>query len=845
MPAAATAATKSGPGLLGLIIMCMLGLFVLGALVVATLNAADLGWPAFIMLTGVGIAGVFCLSTLFVTRRQNRALMRDVNSRLDTARSANTKRGTSTPSTAFFGAFEHASDPALLVKDGKPFQANAAYRIWARDMGVSGMSDAPPPLERLLTSGENQAASIIFRLHRTLSESSPDHAERVSEYVDSIGPEGQLYRYRLTVSRFDGAHLWQISDVTETAGTVKQTLIDAPVGLLSISEDGRVIATNSVLDRWLGVSDQNRPEHLSALVRDPSALLESEKTPGRIVRADARLITRKGIVTPVIMMAVWQAMDTGVLIANIAFYGYSTLGAPNAALAANARTGDGGGNSHESFLASPFAILELEGWELSGAVIKNANPAFETMSDGLVWDGVKFSDIFDADLPLEKLSENPHAPVDAILLGIEKRPVSVYISSDPVDTDKRWAYLVDISARKSLEDQLIQSQKMQAIGQLAAGVAHDFNNLLTTMRLNADELLGRHPTGDPSYQELNSINTTISRAASLVKKLLAFSSKQTLRMELIILSDLLSELKAHLEQSLGERVTLDLVHGRDLPLIRGDTSQMDTVLVNLCVNARDAMTPMGGGRITITTSVVGRDAVGQDRIAPISGDKFVRIAFADTGTGMTDAVKAKIFEPFFTTKEQGKGTGLGLATVYGIVEQMDGHMTVDSELGVGTTFNLYFPVAEAETEADAAHLKLLKAGKPIQKPRDLTGQGTILFVEDEVSVRQIAAKTLRKRGYKVVEAGDGEEAYEILEETETPFDLMISDVVMPGMDGPTLLKKGRALLGDARIVFISGYAKHDFSDLLSEEPDVTFLPKPFTLSELAERVKAEIGESGS
>ena len=423
-------------------------------------------------------------------------------------------------------------------------------------------------------------------------------------------------------------------------------------------------------------------------------------------------------------------------------------------------------------------------------------------------------------------------------------PVSVYIVPDPDEETLSWAYMVDVSARKSLEEQLVQSQKMQAIGQLAAGVAHDFNNLLTAIRLNTDELLQRHPVGDPSYPELQSINTTGIRAAALVKKLLAFSRKQTRRTELLSVTDTLSDMAVTLKQTLGERAVLNMVHGRGLSPIRADKSQIDTVLMNLCVNARDAMESQGGGKITVTSSEVSREDIKDQSIAlvlkDIKAESFIVIDVTDTGTGMTDEVKSKIFEPFFTTKEQGKGTGLGLATVYGIVQQSGGHLTVDSKLGKGTTFRMYLPAADP---SEALSEPVVKAPVEVRKPVSLAGQGTILFVEDEASVRLIAAKTLRKRGYKVIEAEDGEEAFEILEDEEHDFDLMISDVVMPGMDGPTLLKKGRKMLGDARIVFISGYAEEEFSELLSEEPDVTFLPKPFTLAQLAEKVKSEIGES--
>jgi len=228
----------------------------------------------------------------------------------------------------------------------------------------------------------------------------------------------------------------------------------------------------------------------------------------------------------------------------------------------------------------------------------------------------------------------------------------------------------------------------------------------------------------------------------------------------------------------------------------------------------------------------------------IKGDQIVVIEVSDTGTGMSEEVQAKIFEAYFTTKELGKGTGLGLATSYGIIQQSGGQLTVESELGVGTTFRIYLPVADVK-KAEAKAISKKAALQTPKKPSNLSGQGNILFVEDEINVRDIAAKMLRKRGYNVIEAGDGEEAYDILEDGQQDFDLMISDVVMPGMDGPALLKKGRPLLGDSRIVFISGYAEEEFSDLLAEEPDVTFLPKPFTLTQLAEKVKSEIGNSDS
>jgi len=422
--------------------------------------------------------------------------------------------------------------------------------------------------------------------------------------------------------------------------------------------------------------------------------------------------------------------------------------------------------------------------------------------------------------------------------GEDVKAVQVFLA--PAREGKRVAYLVDISSWKALEQQVAQAGKMQAVGQLASGVAHDFNNMLTAIRLNVGELLNRHPVGDPSYQDLQQINSTVTRQAGLVRKLLAFSRKQTFRNTVFDVSDVLSDCSIMLGQILEETVKLDIKHGRELPLVRADRNQIDNILVNLATNARDAMKSQGGGVLTITTEAVSAEDVARAGAPnPKDGD-WAAIHVADTGTGMDEATLKKIFEPFFTTKEAGQGTGLGLATVYGVVKQSGGFLFVDSEVGVGTTFHIYLPghVPTEEEETELAQEAEAKTKEP--EPSDLAGRGRILFVEDEDAVRSIAAKTLVRRGYEVVEACDGEEALEILEEEPESFDLLISDVVMPGVDGPTLLKKGRHLLGNARIVFVSGYAKEEFSDTLSEDLEISFLPKPFDIQQLAERVKQEL-----
>jgi len=815
------------------IILAVLSLIVLASLIAGILNASSLGWQGLIFMGAVTVVGILGLMTLAKSREKS-ALRASVGTEED---------------SPLMEAFRLSPEPSLITKDGKPYLANASYLALANELGATGASGTAPTVDRLFATSGRDTASAVFRLHHMNSNTI-----RAEEALDTITPSGELRRYQVVASNLGTAQLWTIVDITAGEASAESTLVGAPVGLFSVDTTGRVLAVNSVLRRWLGIGAGVTPTLMREFIQNTNALLETEPSPGRVVRTDTRLITQKGIVTPTIMVATWRELSNGEPYASVALYGHSSLGVRTSAMSPSGPVVAANYSSaNSSFTAAPVAILQLSGGTLSKTLIVQANPAFEAISGNAEWENETFGSLFSKKEGgyqfLRKTAAQCKAdkPFSAVLDGETPMPVNVYISLDATDPNLCWVYMVDVSSRKSLEDQLVQSQKMQAIGQLAGGVAHDFNNLLTAIRLNTDDLLGRHPVGDPSYPELQKINSTVTRAAGLVKKLLAFSRKQTLRTELLEVSDTLSDVSVLLKQVLVERVKLNVIHGRDLPPIRVDKGQLETVLMNLCVNARDAMADSGGGVVTIKSSKLDPETVTDDdlsdALADIPAENFVVIEVADTGTGMSDDVKAKIFEPFFTTKEQGKGTGLGLATVYGIVQQSGGHLTVESELGVGTVFKIYLPEAAKDEQGKDV---VVPAKKPeVKKPANLSGQGNILFVEDEASVRTIAAKTLRKRGYKVTEAEDGEEAYDILSDGAGPFDLLLSDVVMPGMDGPTLLKKGRHMLGDARIVFISGYAEEEFSDLLAEEPDVTFLPKPFTLAQLAEKVKAEIGESDS
>jgi two-component system, cell cycle sensor histidine kinase and response regulator CckA len=394
--------------------------------------------------------------------------------------------------------------------------------------------------------------------------------------------------------------------------------------------------------------------------------------------------------------------------------------------------------------------------------------------------------------------------------------------------------LKDNSEEARLKREIAQATKMQAVGQLAGGVAHDFNNILTAILGTCDLMLMRHVPGDPDYDDVQQIRSNSNRAANLTRQLLAFSRQQTLRPQVLQLPDAVSEVSHLLTRLLGERVKLEVKHGRSLGAVRADPGQLEQVIVNLAVNARDAIQATGAksGTLRIETFAVSADDVrrmGSD-ILPIAD--YTALKVTDNGAGIPPHILSKIFEPFFTTKEVGKGTGLGLSTVYGIVKQSGGFIFADSVVGEGTSFTIYLPVHQAAAaEARATPPKLRKE----EKEGDLWGSGTILLVEDEAMVRAVAERALTRNGYTLLVAESGEAALEILEREEE-IDLMISDVVMPGMDGPTTVRAARASRPDLPILFISGYAEEQLRKSI-DIANVAFLPKPFSVRQLGEAVR--------
>ena len=489
--------------------------------------------------------------------------------------------------------------------------------------------------------------------------------------------------------------------------------------------------------------------------------------------------------------------------------------------------------------AAPFGAALLDGADPLTATITEANSAIRALTGGTDPCGTTLSALIEPQSWTEtsaRIAAGRAGPLEVRLAHDTQRIAHLYLSRNGAGF---VAYLVDVSEQKQIELQLSQSEKMRAIGQLAGGVAHDFNNLLTAIQLRLDELLQRHSVGDPSHEGLMEIRQTSIRAADLVRKLLTHARKQTVQRQTLELGELISEIEVLLRRVLREDVKLETEYGRNLPLVRADKSELETAVMNLAVNARDAVRAQGGGVVHIRTARLTEAearALGYDDER--GGGDVAMIEVSDNGPGIPPDVMKNIFVPFFTTKAVGEGTGLGLATVYGVVKQADGWIHVESPPGKGATFRIFLPVYVPVEEVAPA-----PAPPPVpQRPaaRDLSGAGRILFVEDEDAVRTVAARLLRARGYEVIEAADGEEALLLAEEHAGQIDLLISDVIMPGIDGPTLLKKARGFLGTAPVMFISGYAEAEFSDLLEDEKGVTFLPKPIDIKTLAERVKQQL-----
>ena len=482
----------------------------------------------------------------------------------------------------------------------------------------------------------------------------------------------------------------------------------------------------------------------------------------------------------------------------------------------------------------PLAMLRLS----SAGVVLEATDAAEEMLVRSDLIGETVDKIFsDVGQPIEtwfaQTLDNPEAKRSEFArLAASADEKYVQLAIQQVETSEGTqilVYLTDATELKSLEAQFVQSQKMQAIGQLAGGVAHDFNNLLTAISGHCDLLILRHGESDPDYRDLDQIRQNSNRAAALVGQLLAFSRKQTLQAQSLDLEQVLSEHTHLLNRLVGEKTQLILTHGYKMKSVRADKRQLEQVIMNLVVNARDAMGGVGEIAISTEMKILTEPEI-RDR-AKIPAGEYCCIKISDQGCGISSDKIQRIFEPFYTSKKTGEGTGLGLSTVYGIVKQTGGFIFVDSAVGVGSTFELLFP-AERVRAPEKMRTKIPK----INDCAEIKSSGVVLLVEDEAPVRAFASRALQLKGFSVIEAACAEDALDILKDDALMVDVFVTDVVMPGLDGPTWVNQALQKRPRTKVVFVSGYAENRCDQLADNVPNAVFLPKPFSLAQLTSTV---------
>jgi two-component system cell cycle sensor histidine kinase/response regulator CckA len=746
----------------------------------------------------------------------------------------------------------------LTDPDGRIIYANRAYA----DLIGAETDREVKPVDRVFAL-DTSGGEAIYRLAQAVAEGrSADEEIRMPSPLAHPPPGQSGARwYRLTarpMTRRAGEKpmtAWTVADVSrerarqESVFQELQHAIDyldhAPAGFFSAEPDGRIVYLNATLAEWLGIDltgFEAGTLTLRDIVRgDALALLAA----GSGVRdateiVDLDFVKRNGQSLPVRLLHRVPVAADGAPGATrpIVLNRSPGVEASEAVRAAEVRF-------TRFFNNTPMAIAALDRRGRIGRTNAPFLRLFGTAKAG-AQDRRKLVDIV-AEADRSKVDEALAAaiagksdipPVDVTIAGADGKSARIYVNPVEESGGEDEAVIVnalDTTAQRALEQQFAQSQKMQAVGQLAGGVAHDFNNVLTAIIGFSDLLLANHRPSDPSFQDIMNIKQNANRAAGLVRQLLAFSRRQTLRPQTLSLGEVLSDLSILLQRLLGESVKLQPVHGRDLWPIKADLNQFEQVIINLAVNGRDAMPK--GGTMSIRTRNIGAAEVDGFGYKPLPAADYVLVEVEDTGTGMTPEVQAKNFEPFFSTKEVGKGTGLGLSTVYGIVKQTGGHIFFSSVLGKGTVFRIFLPrhlPVEGEKPAGAA----AEAAVEIS---DLTGSATILLVEDEEAVRAFAARALISRGYKVYEASSGVEALEVMQEAGGKIDLVVSDVVMPELDGPSLLRELRKTRPELKIIFVSGYAEDAFKKNLPDGETFAFLPKPFSLKQLAIAVKETLG----
>ena len=749
-----------------------------------------------------------------------------------------------------FDAVTDALADATVVTDaaGRAIYSNSAYLKLVGQAGATRLVGMD-----LLYSGYPDFSEPVYQLARAASEQRPlarDVRVAAGSSVPGASAEGARW-LRLAVAplndaAFKGHTLWRMSDITtdrqhqESAFSRLQFIITyldhAPAGFFSTLADGRVDYVNATLADWIGVDladAQGGVLSLADLVGEDASrqlkALEPVAGGSRTETFAFNLMTRKGEAIPVSII-------------HRADFDREGKAQPSRSMVLKAGQIANGAEASPADLrqfasASPIGVAQIN----ERGVVQSANSEFLSLSPKIKLHGKLDQALVSSDASAlhQAIAEAGRVPgkrvaAEAMFANTEPRAVRLSFVSFGRDAGS-VVFAEDKTESKALEVQLAQSQKMQAVGQLASGIAHDFNNVLTPIIGFADLLLAKMRPQDSAFADVMNIKQNANRAAQLVRQLLAFSRKQTMQPKLHQLTEAMSDLGNLLGRVLGEKIELEISHGRDLGYVLADIHQFEQVIINLAVNARDAMPR--GGKLSVKTYNVSLEQSQQLKHA-LPAAEYVACEVADTGSGIPKEILEKIWEPFFSTKEVGKGTGLGLSMVYGIVKQSGGFIYCDSVVGEGTTFTIFLPRQYPEKVAASPEVVETKAEA---KREDFTGRGRILVVEDEDSVRAFALRALQSRGYEVVEADSGESGLEAIENDKAGFELILSDVVMPEMDGPTMLAEIRKRGIKTKFIFMSGYAEDAFERNLENPDDFAFLQKPFSLKQLIEKVKDVMG----
>jgi two-component system cell cycle sensor histidine kinase/response regulator CckA len=778
-----------------------------------------------------------------------------------------------TASDSLSKAFLDSQPQGVVIVD-KRDRIVYANRAYAEITGAASATDVRSI--GALFGSDAEANSVIYRMSQLAGEGAgAEHEIRVDRALSRRAGNGQPAWYRLRARVLTTENLmrkffvWQIVDITgerldqERYFLQVQEAINhldlAPAGFLATDALHNITYINASLAGWLGLDlasfAPGKMNLLDLVAGDGMTLIRAAQArdSNRNAVFDLDLLKPNGSALPVRFLHArhrgpnGQPAGTRTIVLNRAEGDESTDAVRNAEV-----------RFTRFFNSTPMAIAAID---RAGALVRMNTPFVALFGDGRGEGGqprTLSAHVHPRDAgQLAKAVQAAFAgqadiaPIDTVFAKDEERHLRIFVhavvgtsvaGAEPGD-EAAIIHLLETTEQKALEAQMAQGQKMQAVGQLAGGIAHDFNNVLSAIIMSSDLLLQNQRPSDPSFTDIMSIKQNANRAASLVRQLLAFSRRQTLRPETLDFTDVLADIRMLLSRLVGNAVDLKIEHGRDLWPVRADLGQLEQVLTNLCINARDAMPT--GGAITIATRNVPASEINAFGRKEMPEADHVLVSVRDSGTGIAPEHIKKIFEPFFTTKDVGKGTGLGLSMVYGIIKQSGGFIYVESEVGKGTEFQILLPrLIEEKSEANAAEAAAAPGGdggaaRGAAQPenRDLSGQGTILLVEDEDAVRMGGVRALKSRGYTVIEASTGVEALDAFRQANGTIDLIVSDVVMPEMDGPTLLGEVRKLQPGIKFIFVSGYAEDAFAKNLPADAQFGFLPKPFSLKQLATTVK--------